>query len=302
MKVKLILENNYFNSTFSKIKLKNMKNKALLVGINKYPDSRNELRGCINDILDMEHLIAETNKVYAKQNIKKLTDRQATKKEIVSQIKWLVEGAAPGDQLLFHYSGHGAQAPTLSPKLETDGLDEIICPYDYDGSNATTLRDKEFAQLFAGIPKGVHFVWISDSCHAEDLSRDLQMPGEPQYRYFNGMIQIGMKHERKENEGRINEVNELSAFETHEAATIITAPLNGALLSACASHELSADAYIDKRFNGAFTHYLIKNLLQYSDSKSMQAIVQLVNIDLDKNGYDQNPESEGKLQNDFFFL
>ena len=100
-----------------------MKNKALLVGINKYPDPRNELRGCINDILDMEHLIAETNKVYAKQNIKKLTDRQATKKEIVSQIKWLVEGAEPGDQLLFHYSGHGAQVPTLSPKLEADGLD-----------------------------------------------------------------------------------------------------------------------------------------------------------------------------------
>ena len=266
-----------------------MKNKALLVGINKYPDPRNELRGCINDILDMEHLITETNKVYAKQNIKKLTDRQATKKEIVSQIKWLVEGAAPGDQLLFHYSGHGAQAPTLFPKLETDGLDEIICPYDYDGSNATTLRDKEFAKLFAGIPKGVHFVWISDSCHAEDLSRDLQMPSEPQYRYFNGLT-------------RMNEVNEESTFETYEAATIITAPLNGALLSACASHELSADAYIDNRFNGAFTHYLIKNLLQYSDSKSMQAIVQLVNIDLDKNGYDQNPESEGKLQNDFFFL
>ncbi|NBR57054.1 MAG: caspase family protein, partial [Chitinophagia bacterium] len=109
-----------------------MKNKALLVGINKYPDPRNELRGCINDILDMEHLIAETNKVYAKQNIKKLTDRQATKKEIVSQIKWLLEGAQAGDQLLFHYSGHGAQAPTLNVKLEPDGLDEIICPYDFD--------------------------------------------------------------------------------------------------------------------------------------------------------------------------
>ena len=266
-----------------------MKNKALLVGINKYPDPRNELRGCINDILDMEHLIAETNKVYTKENIKKLTDRQATKKEIVSQIKWLVEGAAPGDQLLFHYSGHGAQAPTLNAKLEADGLDEIICPYDFDGSNATTLRDKEFAQLFAGIPKGVHFVWISDSCHAEDLSRDLQMPGKPQYRYFNGLKEM-------------NALNEESAFEAYNATSIITAPLNGALLSACASHELSADAYIDKRFNGAFTHYLIKNLLQYSDSKSMQAIVQLVNIDLDKNGYDQNPESEGKLQNDFFFL
>jgi hypothetical protein len=281
-----------------------MKNKALLVGINKYPDPQNELRGCINDILDMEHFIAETNKVYAKQNIKKLTDRQATKKEIVSQIKWLVEGAAPGDQLLFHYSGHGAQAPTLFPKLETDGLDEIICPYDYDGSNATILRDKEFAQLFAGIPKGVHFVWISDSCHAEDLSRDLQMPGKPQYRYFNGLKQMNiiMGNQKREHQERMNGVNEESAFESYDATTIITTPLNGALLSACASHELSADAYINNRFNGAFTHYLIKNLLQYSDSKSMQAIVQLVNMDLDKNGYDQNPESEGKLQNDFFFL
>jgi hypothetical protein len=288
MKVKLILESNYFNSTFSKIKLKNyMKNKALLVGINKYPDPQNELRGCINDILDMEHFIAETNKVYAKQNIKKLTDRDATKKGIVTQIKWLLEDAQPGDQLLFHYSGHGAQVPTLNQNLELDGLDEIICPYDFSGQGENALRDKEFAQLFAGIPKGVHFVWISDSCHAEDLSRDLKMDKAIIYRQFQGAT--------INNHERLPET-------TSDHFNAIIKPLNGALLSACASHELSADAYIDNRFNGAFTHYLIKNLLQYSDSKSIQAIVQLVNIDLDKNGYDQNPESEGKLQNDFFFL
>ena len=222
-----------------------------------------------------------------KKNIKKLTDRDATKKGIVAQLKWLIDGAQAGDQLLFHYSGHGAQAPTLNATIEPDGLDEIICPYDFDGSNATKLRDKEFAQLFAGIPKGVHFVWISDSCHAEDLSRDLKINKASIYRQFQGV----MHHNH----------NNLSE-KTIENFNAITTPFNGALLSACASHELSADAYIDNRFNGAFTHYLIKNLLQYSDSKSMQAIVQLVNKDLDKNGYDQNPESEGKLQNDFFFL
>jgi len=264
-----------------------MKNKALLVGINKYPDPQNELRGCINDILDMEHFIAETNKVYAKQNIKKLTDKEATKKGIVTQIKWLLDGAQPGDQLLFHYSGHGAQVPTLNQNLEPDGLDEIICPYDFSGQGENALRDKEFAQLFAGIPKGVHFVWISDSCHAEDLSRDINTKEAIIYRQFQGAT--------------INNHERLPAT-TSEHFNAITKPLNGALLSACASHELSADAYINKRFNGAFTHYLIKNLLQYSDSKSMQAIVQLVNKDLDKNGYDQNPESEGTLQNDYFFL
>jgi hypothetical protein len=273
-----------------------MKNKALLVGINKYPNPRNELRGCVNDILDIEHFITETNKVYAKQNIKKLTDKQATKKEIVTQIKWLLEGAQSGDQLLFHYSGHGAQTPTLSPALEEDGLDEIICPYDYDGSAATTLRDKEFAQLFAGLPKGVHFVWISDSCHAEDLSRDVNTDEDTIYRQFQGVTPIieGIApinyHKLTEEEG--------GSF----GPMAITKPLNGALLSACASHELSADAYINKRYNGAFTHYLIKNLLQYSDSKNMQAIIKLVNMDLDKNGYDQNPEIEGLLENKTFFI
>jgi hypothetical protein len=99
-----------------------------------------------------------------------------------------LEGAQPGDQLLFHYSGHGAQVPTLNKQLEQDGLDEIICPYDFDGSSATTFRDKEFAQLFAGIPKGVHFIWISDSCHAEDLSRDIHTNSAVNYRQFQGVV------------------------------------------------------------------------------------------------------------------
>lgn len=268
-----------------------MNNKALLVGINKYPDPRNDLRGCVNDILDMENFIAQKNKVYATENIKKLTDKDATKKGIVANIKWLMEGAQAGDSLLFHYSGHGSQIPTHNMPLEKDGLDEIICPYDYDGREETALRDKEFALLFAGIPEGVHFVWISDSCHAEDLSRDPFQGVEKHYRYFNTLKP---------------KTNEASLLEEGPSDTLyqntIVKPLNGALLSACASHELSADAYINNRFNGAFTYYLIKNLMQYSNNTSMQKVIQLVNKDLSKNGYDQNPQSEGLLETKTFFL
>ena len=207
-----------------------MKNKALLVGINQYPNPSNELRGCVNDVLDMEHYIAETHKVYAKENIKKLTDQQATKQAIVQQIKWLLADASAGDSLLFHYSGHGAQVPTQNRLLEKDGLDEIICPYDFDGSPATTLRDKEFAALFATIPKDVHFVWISDSCHAEDLSREPLMcnaANEMRYRYFHGLNPA---------------MSRASNSQIAAGLAPIAQPLNGALLSACASHELSADA------------------------------------------------------------
>ena len=291
--------NSVFYFYFRCIKKENMKNKALLVGINKYPDPRNELRGCVNDILEMEHFIAEANKVYPKKNIKKLTNKEATKKEILIQLKWLIEGAEAGDQLLFHYSGHGAQAPTKFTSLEKDGLDEIICPYDYDGTNNTSLRDKEFAQLFTAIPKGVHFVWISDSCHAEDLSRDPFKVDEEDfnannthYRFFTGLSHFDNSED---------EANDLADIAIGKIAPIIK-PLNGALLSACQSHELSADTYINKRFIGAFTHYLIENLNKHSDTKNMRSIIEIVNKDLGKNGYDQNPQSEGLLENKFFFL
>ena len=264
-----------------------MNNKALLVGINKYPDPRNELRGCINDILDMETFISEQHTIYNKSSIKKLTDKQATKKSIVENLKWLIEGTQAGDQILFHYSGHGAQAPTHHPREEADGNDEIICPYDFDWSNETTLRDKEFAQLFSTIPKGVHFVWVSDSCHAEDLSRDMindtNDTSNTVYRYFTG------------DKKAMNQTTNLSL-------PTITTPLNGILLSACESAQLSADAYIDNRFNGAFTHYLLKNLTKGGLHQPLQQTMQLANSDLSMNGFDQRPQFEGNLNQSSFFI
>jgi hypothetical protein len=261
-----------------------MNNKALLVGINAYPNPNNNLRGCINDIVDMEYFIASKNKVYQKENIKTLTDSRATKKSILEHLNWLLLGASAGDQILFHYSGHGAQIPSHNPLIEKDGLDEIICPYDFSGeaAAATAISDKKFASIFATIPKGVHFVWISDSCHSEDLSRKQHIAPDTRFRRFN--------HEPQQ--GGIAPAASLSAEPIS---------LHGALLSGCASHQLSADAYINNRFNGAFTHYLIKNLSQYGQDASMQDIVKYVNMDLMDNDYDQNPQSEGLLRTAKFF-
>jgi uncharacterized caspase-like protein len=262
-----------------------MNNKALLVGINEYPNASNHLRGCINDIIDMEDFIASKNKVYPKENIRTLTDSRATKKGILSALNWLILGASAGDQILFQYSGHGAQIPSHNPTIEKDGLDEIICPYEFNGEAAaeTAISDKEFASIFAKIPLGVNFVWISDSCHSEDLSRKHQIV------------------ESITNNTRFRRFNYKDATQQAEAVAPIASlgsthsPLHGALLSGCASHQLSADAYINNRFNGAFTHYLIKNLNLYGQDASMQDIVKYVNIDLMNNDHEQNPQSEGLL-------
>jgi hypothetical protein len=271
-----------------------MNNKALLVGINEYPNASYNLRGCINDIVDMENFIASKNKIYPKENIRTLTDSRATKKGILTALNWLLLGASAGDQILFQYSGHGAQIPSHSPTIEKDGLDEIICPYDFSGEYAaeTAISDKEFASIFAKIPKGVHFVWISDSCHSEDLSRkheiDEPIAKDTRFRRFNHNHSLYGKQKTQ----AVAHITSLGS------API---PLHGALLSGCASHQLSADAYINNRFNGAFTYYLIKNLNLYGQDASMQEIVKYVNIDLMDNDYEQNPQSEGLLATQKFF-
>ena len=266
-----------------------MKNKALLVGINDYPLPGNDLRGCINDIVDMRNFIASKNKVYDIENIRSITDGRATKKGILQQLDWLIDGATAGDQILFHYSGHGAQQATRHPAIEKDGLDEIICPYDFNDTSATAISDKEFAQHFAKIPQGVHFVWISDSCHAQDLSRKPEAidPAEREHLY----------------EVRYRHIKGGQPVVNFNRTAIIPKPssLQGVLLSGCASHQLSADAYINNRFNGAFTHYLINNLSHYGHNTPLQTIIQYVNIDLAKNGFDQNPQIEGALSQQTFF-
>jgi hypothetical protein len=226
----------------------------------------------------------KTNPVYAKENVKTLTDSMATKKGILEHLNWLLLGASAGDQILFHYSGHGAQLPSNGYTFEKDGLDEIICPYDFSDADTTktAISDKEFAKIFACIPKGVHFVWISDSCHSEDLSRKQHLAPDTRFRRFN--------HEPQE-----------AVITPSASLSAEPIPLQGALLSGCASHQLSADAYINKRFNGAFTHYLIKNLSQYGQDASMQDIVKYVNMDLMENDYNQNPQSEGLLRTEKFF-
>ncbi len=128
----------------------------------------------------------------------------------------------------------------------------------------------------------MHFVWISDSCHSVDLSRKQAITLDTKFRRFNHEPQQGVA----------------TTAASLSAAPI---PLHGVLLSGCASHQLSADAYINNRFNGAFTHYLIKNLSQYGQDASMQDIVKYVNIDLMENDYDQNPQSEGLLETQKFF-
>src|SRR5258708_24167619 len=131
-------------------------NRALLVGINKYPGAG--LDGCINDVEDMAQFLVKKH-LLKEQEIRLLTDARATKSAIVERLHWLVKGGKRGDRLLFHYSGHGAKAPTRNPEGELDGKDEVICPVDFDWTDHHMIRDKEFDKLYSVVPAAAEVVW-----------------------------------------------------------------------------------------------------------------------------------------------
>ena len=126
--------------------------KALLVGINWYPDPRNELKGCVNDVRQMADTLKSRYGFPGDGTMRILTDARATTKAILDGLAWLTAGASPGDSLVFHYSGHGSQVPDKNGDETSDRLDEILCPYDLDWDHP--LTDDDLASACANVPPG----------------------------------------------------------------------------------------------------------------------------------------------------
>ncbi|PPQ68304.1 hypothetical protein CVT25_001392 [Psilocybe cyanescens] len=103
------------------------KKKALCIGIN-YFGQAGELRGCINDVHNIQNFITK-HYGYKKEDIVTLTDdsdnpaNKPTRENILRAMQWLVRGASPNDSLFFHYSGHGGQTKDTDGD-EGDGYDE----------------------------------------------------------------------------------------------------------------------------------------------------------------------------------
>jgi hypothetical protein len=75
----------------------------------------------------------------------------------------LVRSSQPGDLLVFHYSGHGSQKPDQNGD-EADGLDETICPLDYETKGMIT--DDRLAEIVKSLPADRTLFAVLDCCHS----------------------------------------------------------------------------------------------------------------------------------------
>jgi len=175
--------------------------RALLIGINAYPNPANRLEGCVNDVFLMSSVLQEGG--FRPEEIRVVLDDRATTANILDRLHWLLDDVGSGDQRALFYSGHGAQVPAYDAGGEVDHLDECLVPYDFDWSLAHAIRDKQFVEFYSQLPYDSHFVAVFDCCHSGGMTREgglrprgIDPPDDIRHRALRWNLKLGMWEDR----------------------------------------------------------------------------------------------------------
>src|SRR5262245_42537146 len=133
-----------------------MAKKALLIGVNHYKMPGADLRGCVNDVVNMKSVLTKLCG-FDSAAVTTLLDDKATTKAMRSAMKSVVAGSKKGDVVLIHFSGHGSNVPDKNGD-EADHRDEILCPHDLDWMDP--FLDDWLRDTFDKVPKGVNLTVV----------------------------------------------------------------------------------------------------------------------------------------------
>jgi hypothetical protein len=151
--------------------------KALLIGINYLSIPANILKGCINDIENMQEVLIGGLQ-YNSSNIVMMRDDLSgnvvpTRQNILDHLNSLVSVSSSCSEIWIHYSGHGTQIPNISDQSVTIdasshviyNMDQALVPVDY--MTAGFITDKELFSIIKNIKCRAFLIF--DCCHSASL-------------------------------------------------------------------------------------------------------------------------------------
>jgi hypothetical protein len=131
--------------------------RALLVGIDQYPDPRNNLNSCVADTQRFRGLL-QNYRGFNAQDITLLHNSAATLANVRIQLSRLFAGVSASDEVVFFQSSHGYRYVKGSTYVE------VLCMYDQ------FLEDTELVQLSQQVPPGT-FTCAVDACHSAGMEK-----------------------------------------------------------------------------------------------------------------------------------
>ena len=206
-----------------------MTRRAILFGLNYDATPEARLRGCINDVFNMEKLLKSEQ--YNFDNVDVFTDfysvNRTTAFNILQEINNLaIKSWSENLELAWiHYSGHGASLKDENSD-ENDGIDECLVPSDF--LKHGYVSDDYIKECLKNFNPRTKVICVFDCCHSGTI-------GDLKYRYFN---EDTKQVENKEN----------------------SCPAKILSISGCMDDQTSADAYNVQnqfKYSGALTSCLI---------------------------------------------
>lgn len=232
-----------------------MSNKALIIAINYVGFERGELRGCISDAATWGY-IAQDKFGFKKRNVKLLLEEKATLAAMQIHILEILGGSQSGDNILITYSGHGTQVRDQNGD-ERDGMDEALCPYDYQ-ENGFLIDDWLTKAIRDNLHPNAQLTVILDCCHAGTFNDD-DVESKLVFRHLGRSVTQS----------------------------------NVSLFTGSKSNQTSADAYIKGDYKGAFTASTFGVLEEFKYNLEQSSLLYHVTEKLQAEQYTQIPTLQG---------
>jgi hypothetical protein len=265
-----------------------MAKRAVCVGINNYPGTRNDLSGCVNDARAWAGLLETT---YRFDDVKLLRDGDATHRGILNALDALFRDSRSGDVAVLTYSGHGTSVPDRDSD-EIDNRDEAL--YAHDG----VLLDDELRKAITRLPSGVMLTLIIDACHSGTITREVlersarmdedveNCPLRERYMPPPEELTTGVR-------GLTVDLPVRQRFAYPESG------MNEILLTACNANEKSRETVINGANHGIMTAKTIRILHERPDQTYLDLHRALRRV-LPSRLSQQSPQLEGKAEHKAF--
>ena len=305
--------------------IRQKRRRALLIGIDDYPQESQRLYGCVNDVFSMSATLQDCG--FEPEEIRTCLNDRATAKGIMSRLEWLVDDVRAGDEIVFYYSGHGARLPEYGLNDEPDRETETLVPYDFDWSPETSVSDEQIYQLYSQLPYELSFLMIFDCCHSGGIHRQsaarargiappddirhrqLRWDREEQMWVEREFEEINSEFSRKLADRREFFGENLSTVRIGRAAALRIAdertynkakrdvegpvgPYLPLIIQACGEDQLSYEYRHGATSYGAFT-FCLTSILRQEKGVTFDQLVKLSRERLTRLGYQQTPQILG---------
>ncbi len=257
--------------------------RALLVGVNNYPDTRwITLEGAVNDVkLQQELLIHRFG--FQSDQILLLTDHEAARENILQAFEeHLIKWAQPGDVVVFHFSGHGSQV--FDPdQIFQDGqvstivpVDSILPPgYPNKGGKVNDITGHTLWLLMQAI-NTENVTFILDSCHSGGARKGIltvrSRPGNRELnRTENSNIQLLASPQEQEYQKQL--MSRLNLTASDLATERKKGVPKGIMLAAARNDQAAIDASFGDTAAGIFTYILTRYLWQQTGGESVSQVM-----------------------------